>query len=96
MRRPEQLRASGVAGTGVYLGLGQGGGLQMTSGDRSTQASRWPLRFRIELEGRAPYEVVVQDVVPIGSIARLVEGSTFPVFVDRNQPDRVLVDWPPT
>jgi hypothetical protein len=95
LRRPEHLRETGLPGTGVFVGIQEGMGLSMSSSDGTT-AGRWALRFLVEVPGRAPCEVVVRDVVPIGSIPRLVPGTAFPVFVDPKRPTRVLVDWPET
>lgn len=93
LRRPEHLRDTGLPATAVYLGPGGGRGLTMSSGD-GAEVGRWPLRFRVEVAGRDPYEVVVRDVVPMAAIPKLVPETRFPAFVDPRKPSRVLVDWP--
>lgn len=95
LRRPEDLRTTGIAGKAKFLEV-TGGGLSIEVNNSSMRGNiaQLALRLEIQVEGRAPYEVVVKDFVPSSAVSQLVPGTLFEVFVDRKKPKRVLVDWP--
>lgn len=43
--------------------------------------------------GGATYPVMMTAIVPMGATARLVPGSSLPVFIDRSNPQAVAIDW---
>lgn len=49
------------------------------------------LRMRVEAEGRPAYEVTRLELVGIGQ--SVVPGRRLLVYIDRNKPDRFIIDW---
>jgi hypothetical protein len=51
-------------------------------------------QLRVDVPGRAQYDVQTKEPVPIHLMALLVPGSIVPVRVDQADPSLVFVDWP--
>jgi len=45
------------------------------------------------LEGRPPYPVTVQQIVPLAAMGRLTPGSRLAVKVDPQAPASIWIDW---
>jgi hypothetical protein len=53
----------------------------------------YELTLQIESPGRDPYQVTLVEIVPEGRTARLLEGATLHVRVDRDDAQLVVVEW---
>lgn len=51
------------------------------------------LRLRVEVPGRAAYEVELREVLPFLGLEAIGPRRRVPVFVDRDDPDSVVIDW---
>ncbi|MCC2656411.1 MAG: hypothetical protein K0Q76_1519 [Panacagrimonas sp.] len=51
------------------------------------------LRLRVEVPGRAPYEAEVREVLPFLGLESVGPRRRVPVFVDRDDPKRLMIDW---
>jgi hypothetical protein len=82
--KKDRISATGVAGTGQIMGLGQTG---MTVNDQP----QVELDLLVTIPGRSPYRVKVKEVVPLIMLGRLQ--GTLPVRVDPAEPNTVVVQW---
>lgn len=51
------------------------------------------LSLLVFLEGRPPYPVTVQQVVPVTQVGRLAPGTRLAVKVDPRAPETIWIDW---
>lgn len=51
------------------------------------------MRLRVELPGRAPYEIDHREVVPFLGLESIGPNRRVAVFVDREKPDQLVIDW---
>ena len=82
--KKDRISATGVAGTGQIMGLGQTG---MTVNDQP----QVELDLLVTIPGRSPYRAKVKEIVPLIMLNRLQ--GTLPVRVDPAEPDTVVVQW---
>ncbi len=95
LRRPLELRETGEPATATLERvLGGGMSLEVSGGAFTGNISQLRLRLRIEIPGRAPYSIDHAEFLPGPAYAKLLPGTSFPAFVDRRRPERVLVDFP--
>lgn len=82
-----RVRATGLAGRATVLSVAD-----VPVGPHSPPIAE--ARLRIEIAGRAPYELALRLVLP-GPVAaaRLVPGGTLSVKVDPTEPKRIFVEW---
>jgi hypothetical protein len=94
MRRPTELAQTGIAATAVFDEVVGGGvSIQVSNPSMQGNVSQTRARVQIEVEGKAPYTVEVTDFLPTLAYGRLVRGTRFVAYVDRQRPERVLIDW---
>jgi len=82
--KKDRISATGVAGTGQIMGLGQTG---VTVNDQP----QVELDLLVTIPGRSPYRAKVKEIVPLIMLNRLQ--GTLPVRVDPAEPDTVVVQW---
>lgn len=82
--KKDRISATGVAGTGQIMGLGQTG---MTVNDQP----QVELDLLVTIPGRSPYRARVKEIVPLIMLNRLQ--GTLPVRVDPAEPNTVVVQW---
>jgi len=82
--KKDRISATGVAGTGQIMGLGQTG---VTVNDQP----QVELDLLVTIPGRSPYRAKVKEIVPLITLNRLQ--GTLPVRVDPAEPDTVVVQW---
>ena len=82
--KKDRISATGVAGTGQIMGLGQTG---VTVNDQP----QVELDLLVTIPGRSPYQAKVKEIVPLIMLNRLQ--GTLPVRVDPAEPDTVVVQW---
>jgi hypothetical protein len=80
----ELLKRDGVQGIATVL---QVESMNVTVNRRSQVR----LRMRVELEGKPPYELTHIDFVGLGQ--SVIPGRRLTVYVDRNQRERLVIDW---
>jgi hypothetical protein len=80
-----RLRASGVDGTATITSLHDGG---MSAGNTRL----FEIGMRVSAPDRPPYDVTHATYVPAASLGRLFQGGTYPVKIDPNDPNDVLLD----
>lgn len=51
------------------------------------------LNLLVFLEGRPPYPVTAQQIVPLAQVGRLIPGSRLAVKVDPKAPATIWIDW---
>lgn len=51
------------------------------------------LRLRVEVPGRAPYEIEIREVLPFLGLESVGPQRRVPVFVDREDPKSLMIDW---
>jgi hypothetical protein len=83
-----RLRRVGVAGTAHVLSA-TGAGTD-PAGEPLVEVS-----LTVELNGRAPYEVRQRTAVPRRRLGGLRAGRAVPVLVDPDDPQRLVLVWPP-
>lgn len=79
--RPGTARLVAVRDTGTTIGTG--------AQDNPVAE----LDLDVRLDGRDPYRATVTQLIPRLAVGRLVPGSELPVKVDRNDPQKLVVDW---
>lgn len=84
--RTEQLMREGLAGWATILEA-EGTGVAV---NHRPQAR---LRLRVQLPGRAPYDAEVREVLPFLGLESVGRERRVPVFVDRNDPKALVIDW---
>lgn len=82
--KKDRISATGVAGTGRIMSLGQTG---MTVNDQP----QVELDLLVTIPGRSPYRAKVKEIVPLIMLNRLQ--GTLPVRVDPAEPETVVVQW---
>ena len=82
--KKDRISATGVAGTGQIMGLGQTG---MTVNDQP----QVELDLLVTIPGRSPYRAKVKEIVPLIMLNRLQ--GTLPVRVDPAHPETIVVQW---
>jgi hypothetical protein len=82
--KKDRISATGVAGTGQIMGLGQTG---MTVNDQP----QVELDLLVTIPGRSPYRVKVKEIVPLIMLNRLQ--GTLPLRVDPAEPNAVVIQW---
>jgi len=82
--KKDRISATGVAGTGQIIGLGQTG---MSVNDQP----QVELDLLVTIPGRSPYRAKVKEIVPLIMLNRLQ--GTLPVRVDPAEPETVVVQW---
>jgi len=82
--KKDRISATGVAGTGQIMGLGQTG---MTVNDQP----QVELDLLVTIPGRSPYRAKVKEIVPLIMLNRLQ--GTLPVRVDPAHPETIIVQW---
>lgn len=84
--------ATGLRGTATLVEV-RPGGMIVTSGTGvSATLSRLSLDVLVD-DGRPLYRVEHRTVVPLGSVSRLLPGSTFAVRVHPSKPKRLAIVW---
>ena len=82
--KKDRISATGVAGTGQIMSLGQTG---MTVNDQP----QVELDLLVTIPGRSPYRAKVKEIVPLIMLNRLQ--GTLPVRVDPADPETIVVQW---
>jgi hypothetical protein len=82
--KKDRISATGVAGTGQIVGLGQTG---VTVNDQP----QVELDLLVTIPGRSPYRAKVKEIVPLIMLSRLQ--GTLPVRVDPASPETIVVQW---
>jgi hypothetical protein len=82
-----RVLAGGTPGSAVLLGIQPTG----TVINQTNYVCR--LMLRVQVAGRAPYDVQAQDTVPITAMGLMTPGSVFAVRVDTNDLTKVFLDW---
>lgn len=94
LRRPEHLEREGLPVVAVFdRVVGSGTSIHIESSSMSGTVMQMRMRFMIEGEGRSARPVEVTDVVPVFAHAKLVAGTRMRAWVDRRDPDQVLIGW---
>ena len=86
----ERIAASGLPGRGTVKAVKKVGFSIKRGVDRLTSVD---VELTCEVEGRPPIDTIVNDMVPEPLLGRLLIGSTIPVRVDPNPPNRVVALW---
>ena len=84
--RVERIRRNGLPGFATLLEA-EGTGVSV---NRRPQVR---LRLRVEIPGRAPYEVQMREVLPYLALESVGPRRRVPVFVDKADPNSVVIDW---
>ncbi len=84
--RQARLMAEGLRGTAVVL-QAEGTGVLIN------QRPQLLLRLRVELPGRALYEVEHREIAPYLGLEALGAQRRVAVIVDRDDPQRLMIDW---
>jgi hypothetical protein len=82
--KKDRISATGVAGTGQIMGLGQ-------TGVTVNEQPQVELDLLVTIPGRSPYRAKVKEIVPLIMLNRLQ--GTLPVRVDPAEPETVVVQW---
>lgn len=82
----ERVRRDGLSGFATVLEA-EGTGVSV---NRRPQVR---LRLRVEVPGRAPYEVQLREVLPYLGLESIGPRRRVPVYVDRVDPTSVVIDW---
>ena len=85
---PEYLRSQGIPAHAKLVGTGGG----MTIQSRGSSMIRIALHLEISALGHE-YRVTHKTIPPIGGMAKLIPGTTFSVFIDPKNRNRLLIDW---
>jgi hypothetical protein len=94
LRRPEHLEREGLPVVAVFERVvGTGTQLHVESSSMSGTVAQMRMRFMIEGEGHGARPVEVTDLVPTFAYAKLVAGTRLRAWVDRRDPDQVLIGW---
>jgi hypothetical protein len=88
--REERLRGEGIPGlarvTEAWI-MGKSGGAPLD------MEERYKFEMEITVEGKAPYGVVHQQLVPHQVYHRVGKGALLPVKVDPENPEQVVILW---
>lgn len=84
--RKEKLKTEGVRGIARILAADQ-------TGVYINNQPQMKIRMRVEVPGVTPFETEKRMVVPPMAYASLASGRTQPVYVDRANPEDLVVDW---
>src|SRR4051812_28320992 len=94
------LKSSGVVGSGRKKILANGiAGQALIMGSSPTgtviNEINYVVKFqlRVDIPGRAPYDVEAKDTIPITSMGAVTPGTTVAVKVDPTDPSKVAIDW---
>lgn len=87
--RSAAVRETGIPGTATVL---EARATHTRAGQGRMPGRVWRVRLRVECAGMAPYDVDTRLVPQVG-YSGLEPGSTWPVYVDRANPENVEVDW---
>jgi hypothetical protein len=85
-RRDEGLRRNGIPGVGIIRSMTQG----------SMSVNNQPLMtldLEVRPDGLPVYSVRKRMIVPEIGLGQLGIGNQLPVYVDRKNPQRIVVDW---
>ena len=82
----ERIRRVGVSGVARVLRAKEAG--TSPTGDPMVE-----IELAVEVEGREPYEVRQRTAVPRRRLDRLHEGSSVPIRVDPDDPQRLVFEW---
>jgi hypothetical protein len=85
-RKAEELRRTGIPGVAIIRSVTQGG----------TYVNNQPLMtldLEVHPESLPVYRVRKRMIVPVIGLGELGIGNELPVYVDRNDQERVVVDW---
>lgn len=85
--RNERLRASGVRGKATVMSYTESS--LVVDGE-----TKFKLSLRIEIEGRAPWDVMVNEPVP--NTGRIYTNALLPVLVNPADPRELMIDWKST
>lgn len=81
-----KLLREGIPGTATILGVSE-------TGVYINQRPMAKLQLQITVPGRPPYTVEHNEVIPMLALGMITPGSTVPVAVDREDPDKLAIDW---
>lgn len=84
--REQDLRTKGLPGTGKLLHFKE-------TGASLNDAPEIECRFEITVEGRQPYEVELDTVIPVTRVGLLTAGRPIRVYVNPANPHDLIVDW---
>ncbi len=84
IKRDERLRTTGVRAKATILSYVES--KLMVDG-----MNKFQLSLRIEVEGRAPWEVSINEAVMRG--AKIYTGATLPILVNAADPRDFMIDW---
>jgi hypothetical protein len=90
--RREALRQTGAPGTATVLEAIRTGKRFHSAGTPGGGQRVWQMRLQIEAEGIPQYEIEKEMVTEVGPSGR-EPGRKWPVFVDREDHSKILVDW---
>jgi hypothetical protein len=85
-RKAEELRRTGIPGVAIIRSVTQGG----------TYVNNQPLvtlDLEVHPESLPVYSVRKRMIVPVIGLGQLGIGNELPVYVDRKDQERVVVDW---
>jgi hypothetical protein len=82
----DRVDTSGLPGTATVTGLTQTG---MSLNDNP----QVKLDLSVSLPGMQPYDASRKEFVPLILLPQVQVGSVLPVHVDRNDPEKVIIDW---
>ena len=81
-----ELLRTGVAGEATIIGLAD-------TGARINMVPMVRLNLLVEPQGRPPYPVMLETLLPMHAMAQSGTGQRVNVLVHPQQPNRVLVRW---
>jgi len=84
--RTERLVREGLPGSATILEA-QGTGVAVN------HRPQVRLRLRVEVRGRPPYETEIREVLPFLGLESVGRERRVPVFVDRDDPESLMIDW---
>jgi hypothetical protein len=86
----ERIERDGLPGTARILSFQPTGS---TSPSEFGESSGVEMVLEVTVEDRPAYRVSHQEQVPQLVFGRLTDGRPVPVRVDRDRPDRLIIDW---
>jgi hypothetical protein len=90
MNARAKLRATGRPGRAKVVSLGgPSGGGSVTINDQPLLS----LTLEVDDGSSSPYMVILETVVPRYALARVQPDETIPIKIDRDDPQRVAIDW---
>lgn len=81
-----RIAREGIAGQAVVTSATQ-------TGMYLNNNPRVKMDLLVELPGRAPYQASRSEFIPLIMLGRLMSGAPLPVTVDRNDPQKLLINW---